>query len=392
MDKVKDILLENSIRESNISNNLLNEDTNTSDINSAFESMLSSLIETTIPKTIASSVCSVQPLVNGPDGFAYGVKRTVDPVTSEIKIKVKRQKAHANIVKRFTADFTSEFISDFGSFFDKIEADLFVQVASAESAQYVDSIIVPVLRNLATPMSPIVLNSEVQIGYDQMLHSVYEALVDINRNVKRGLSGFAILSPTLAGLFAQYGGNSNISNVIDSAKNNEHNIYYLGHSGTVDFYMDTLAPNDEIVVGYKSDIEGESALIYNPYIHTIYRTTSAEDSNEHYYSITRFGYTRNPLDNGNSNHDSDFLRVFSVDASNVGTKLNSALNNYQRDDFVATAGQTNFTVTGTGAVSRVFVNGVYVRDRDYIYNNPNVTLVNALNANDAVSIETFDYV
>ncbi len=392
-------LKKNAYTTSNIPQTTINEETNSSDLNTNFDYLINNLIEMTVPKTISSSVCSVQPLLHGPGGKAYGVKRSVDPITSEIKISVDSSNVIANFSKRFKSDFTGEVMDEYNNVFNKIERDIFIQAASAESSSYVDSIILPVLRNLATPMAPSVLDGNPETAYYQMLHNIHLALVDINRTTKRGLRGYAILSPTLAGLFCQFNDIYNDSNNVDTSRS-ARDIYFLGGTDQVDYYIDPMAPQDDVVVGYRSEIEGETAVIYCPYTFTVYKTDGVEDGNGLYYSLTRFGYIRNPLDNGSSNHDSDFLRIFALDASAVGdtsgagagTTLNSGVNNYQRDDSVAGAGDTTITSTGTGLVPRLFIDGVYIDNSEYSWTSPNVTLNSALVGGEKISLETFDIV
>lgn len=376
----------------------LQESTDSSSVQAAFDHIITSLIQMTIPKTLASSVCSVQPLVGGPDGKAYGLKRTLDPITNEIKIQIEGANVHADFQKRFKSDFTSEFIQD-SSLHGKMISNIFLQATSAEASGYVDSIIVPVLRNLAKPMAPQVLDGNPETAYYQMLHSIHLALVDINRVTKRGLKGYAILSPTLAGLFAQFNDIYNVNDKVDLEGDNR-DIYLLGETDQVSYYMDPMAPQDDIVVGYYSEIEGETALIYCPYLFTIYKTINAEDTDEWYHNLVRFGYSRNPLDDGTSNHDSDFLRIFALDASAVGdvsgggsgNTLSSGLSNYQRDDSVAAVGQTVITSTGSGTVARLFIDGVYIHDKNYSWVAPNLTLGTALAGTENISLETYDIV
>jgi hypothetical protein len=392
--KVLDILKSNALD----SSNKLNEETDGTSIDGAFDYLVQELIEMTIPKTIASSVCSVQPLIKGPDGKAYGVKRTLDPITNEIKIKIASSKVHADYSERFKSDFTTEAIEDSAIHGTPVK-DIFIQSSSAESSSYVDSVIIPVLRNLAKPMAPAVLDGNPETAYYQMLHNIHLALVDINRTTKRGLTGYAILSPTLAGLFAQFNEIYNDSNDVDTSKP-RRDIYFLGSTDQVTYYMDPMAPSDDVIVGYNSEIEGETALVFCPYKFTIYKAIAPEDTNTWYHSLVRFGYLRNPLDNGTSNHDSDFLRIFALDASAVGdvsgagagNTLSTAINNYQRDDSVATAGQTTINSTGTGTVSRLFVDGVYIPDKKYTFVSPTLTLSTPLVGGEAISLETYDIV
>lgn len=378
--------------------NLLNEATDSSSVQSGLDSLIGNVIETAIPKSIASNVCSVQPLFNGPNGKVFGVKRTLDTVTNEIKLKVASKTVNSNYSKRFKSSFTTEFIQDLASTTGFIEADLFKQTTAAESSTYVDSVIVPVLRNLAIPMQPVVLDGSPETAYFQLLYNVHLALVSINNSTKRGISGYAILSPSLAAIFAQFNDIYNDGEQPDRVYN--RNIYFLGKTHQVEYYIDPMAPKDDVVVGYKSEIEGETALIYCPYSFMLYKTVDAENSDTFYHNVTRFGYSRNPLDSGVANHDCDFLRIFNCDISNVGDMTNSGggtgiaspLSNYKRDDSVATAGQTVITSTGSGVIPRLFVNGEYIEDRFYTWSAPNVTLIKPLNANDSISLETYDIV
>lgn len=379
--------------------NSLNEATDSASVISGVDSIIGDIIETAIPKSIASSVCSVQPLLNGPDGNVFGVKRIVDPITNEIKLKIASKKIKSNYSKRFKSSFTTEFIDDLNSTTSFVEKDMFKQTTAAESSNYVDSVIIPTLRNLAIPMAPVVLDGSPETAYFQMMYNIHLALVSINNETKRGISGYAILSPSLAGLFTQF------NNVYNAPREEEYgdknrNIFFLGKTKQVDYYIDPMAPKDDIIVGYKSDLEGETALIYSPYIFSLYKTVDSSNSDTYYHSIIRFGYARNPLDSGVGNHDCDFLRIFNCDISNIGDMTNSgagqsistALSNYQRDDSVAAAGQTVISSTGTGVIPRLFVNGEYIEDRFYVWSSPDVTLVNPLKLNDSVSLETFDIV
>ena len=409
------IILENSY--TNLQS--ISEETESSDLNSFYNQLISGVIEQSIPNTIASAVCSVQPLLH-PGGAVLGVRRSLDTSTNEIKINVKKQAVNNLYESKYKSIITIEAGQDLKSIINSNEFNVFLDAASAESADKIDSVIVPVLRNLAKPIGSgsILLDSSITEAGLQILYIINLGLAEINSEIKRGMVGFAIVSPTLAAVLStrilsnndSYGTNKFIANISkrDSETStydqvpeigslSKKNPYYIGTAGNVEFYVDPMAPTDSAVIGYKGTVEGESAVIYAPYQYAIQQFPDADTGNTILFSSARFGYMRNPLDTGTGNNDSDFLRRMEFDCSQVGggfggtggTTVPHAVYNYARDEFTATAGQTDFDVSGSGLLARVFVEGVMLQADQYTFSNPTVHLNEGLSDGTQVAVESF---
>lgn len=84
--------------------------------------------------------------------------------------------------------------------------------------------------------------------------------------------------------------------------------------------MKLLTKNvNDVIIGYKSktDVLGDAGIIYSPYSIIPYYATDPETGNETLFTMIRYNFSRNILDNGTGTADSDYFRKFTVDFTNV---------------------------------------------------------------------------
>ena len=337
------------------------------------------IIDVVVPETITNNTAGIfTNALTGADNKIFGIKG--DKQNNEIVVTAKTGKM-INHLKLFKSAFTTEAIEDIFAV-DKGNDAMFkhsIAVTGVQISNYIDSISIPTMRMLAKPVPNITFGNDKESNYFNLMFHIQQCLVDINVNVKRGIKGYAILSPIIAANFSQFVSIYNMGDV-----SNKGRVNYMGSTQTVDFYCDPYAADGDVIVGYRSgSLKGDSGLIVAHQGVFTNKSIDYETGDTYFWTNVRTGLVRNPLDSGTKYEDSDFIRKFKVDVTPLQT--NNFVSKVVDNVTVEHLGNTDtFSVNGED-ITRVFINGIMTDN--FIIDGNNGKLKEAPKRQDEISIE-----
>lgn len=222
--------------------------------------------------------------------------------------------------RKIKSRFSQEAIQDMKTMFKADINQVLTKEFASEIIQEIDMEVINYMRQLATPMSDIVLSNSYGTQNDlsaiasDIYANIYLASQDILRENKRKQQFFVLSSVNVASLLM-------INPLHVKPEIDIDNSYYVGKLGNIfNMYVDPYSTDEYVLVGYmnaKGEDLGDASIIFAPYTNEIIKAIEPDSGKEVYFNILRYGYTNHPQDVGEGNADSKFLKIMHINISNL---------------------------------------------------------------------------
>ena len=286
-----------SIKDFSIKGYNLNE-TTSADVASQ-PNIISTLIEEKYNDSLAYNICEVDPIQTS-------LGQSFASVRKDNKFIVLKKDIH---VKLYTVNtgYTLEVWDDMNRMFGKNASKTSGKLLSGFSSNDENFTLITLINAQALIKPPLLIDKG-DSGWiiDQIAHRVAESVIEMNRHSFKTLESFCILSGTWAASFLSE---------LDTKKDGLKNSLFVGRHGSTDYYVNPF-PNtasefnndydysfeiedssvpDYCYVGLKSDVKGESSLIFTPYTYEMNIVVDPDTGDNTVFVYNRFGLDSTPL-------------------------------------------------------------------------------------------------
>jgi len=214
---------------------------------------------------------------------------------------------------------SKEFFQDIQSQMSKNGEEFLLSLISQDLLEDVDTRTLKKLDDISFKEGDLILDALSEVEYkrkfEHIAMRIVSSLNEINSKVKRGGTGFAVVSSKVASALMMTG-----EVVVNSDKTQAERDVVGKLYGYIDIYIDTdeNIPEDYCLVGYKANsAKLDSGLVYIVYQHNVEVLDDYSIEENTVYVRERSNILRNPLDSGSGISDSDFYRKFKVDFENI---------------------------------------------------------------------------
>ena len=258
---------------------------------------------------------------SGPLATAVGEELTnVPEISHELigkTIEVKSRKLKSKISQEAMEDLKHMYGEDF-------QKEVLENEFASELIQSIDNEIISYLKQIATPISDIVLKNSLgmQSGIAALSEDIYANLykltIDIMRNTKRKKNFFVLADAATTALLLN-------SPLHARPQADNTNTYFMGKvGGLFNLYMDPYSIDHYVLVGYKSENSelGDAGLIYAPYMNSIQEAVEPDTGKSIFFNTMRYDYIPHPQDTTTGNSDSIFFKMFRIDMTDIPNLAN----------------------------------------------------------------------
>jgi len=295
-DEVLHILKENS--------NVLNEASTSSDI-ATTQDFVGKMIDEKYNNSLAYQICEVQAL-KGSWGTVYASKR--DFTTNDFEIAKKDIYTKSYTVK---TGYTQEVWQDMNKMFGKTALIQSSNILSGLSAMNENYTLIEVLdvNSYTKPLLQVNVNNTAWIT-SQISQRVAESVIEMNKESFKTLDSFCVLPAQWASYFL--GTASYVKT--DGDSDGKDSTLFVGRYGRTDFFVNpfrnesrqffqdfnedyTIGDTGEeyCYVGLKSQVSGESSLVFAPYIYEAKTVVDPDTLNNNLFVYNRYGLVTSPL-------------------------------------------------------------------------------------------------
>ena len=232
-------------------------------------------------------------------------------------LEVKTRKLKSKVSQEVMEDLRNMYGEDF-------QKEVLENEFASEIIQSIDNEIISYLKQIATPVTDVVLKNSLgmQSGIAALSEDIYANLykltIDIMRNTKRKKNFFVLADAATTALLLN-------SPLHAKPQADDTNTYFMGKvGGLFPLYMDPYSVDHYILVGYKSETEelGDAGLIYAPYINTIHEAVEPDTGKSVFFNTMRYDYLTHPQDTTTGTSDSIFFKMFRVDMTDIPNLAN----------------------------------------------------------------------
>ncbi len=266
-------LKENSIKHSDLLENISVAYT---------DEIINTVIERKEHSSLAYQVCEVSP-IHGPSGGTFAL------IYTDGKFKLHRGNVTVEKDNLEDTGFTLEAMQDLHTTYGKSANEFIGRAFSGVSNKNENTKLISKINSFAGIASDLVLkepdNSEVTMLAIQQ--KVAEVVLKINSSSFKSLDSFAILPLKLSAVILA------MSNRLP--KNDEEKGLFLGTNSRTKYYLNPINDNNDIYVGIKSEIPGQSSIILSPYHHSIKTAINPETGQNTIFNFNRYAITESRL-------------------------------------------------------------------------------------------------
>jgi len=223
---------------------------------------------------------------------------------NNINLKFNQHSLEAK-TNKIKAKTSLEVIQDIKKIHNKGFENVISDMMASQIRAEMDRELIAYLKTVARPIDDLVIRNIEGNTFEKFQHIAFRitrCITDICNKTHKPNRGYAIVSPGIAdALIPQL-----------THYNTNKDEIYLGRIGTVKIYQDYGADEDTVIVGFKSDYDGDAGLIFAPYNQTLVTKTDAH-GDPVLFMYNRYAYTINPQDIEPEDNQSDFFMMFSVD-------------------------------------------------------------------------------
>lgn len=227
---------------------------------------------------------------------------------NNINLRFNQHKLEA-ITNKIKAKTTLEVIQDIKKIHKKGFENVISAMMSSQIRSEMDRELVNYLKTVARPVDDLIVKDIEGSTFEKFQHIAFRitrCITDICNKTHKPNRGYAIVSPGIA--------DSLIPHL--THYNTAKDEIYLGRIGTMKIYQDFGADEDVVIVGFKSEYDGDAGLIFAPYNQTLVTKTDSH-GDPILFMYNRYAYTINPQDINPEDNQSDFFMMFSVDLRKV---------------------------------------------------------------------------
>lgn len=232
-------------------------------------------------------------------------------------LEVKTRKLKSKVSQEVMEDLRNMYGEDF-------QKEILENEFASEIIQSIDNEIISYLKQIATPISDIVLKNSLgmQSGIAALSEDIYANLykltIDIMRNTKRKKNFFVLADAATTALLLN-------SPLHAKPQVDNTNTYFMGKvGGLFNLYMDPYSIDHYVLVGYKSENSelGDAGLIYAPYMNTIHEAIEPDTGKSVFFNTMRYDYISHPQDTTTGVSDSIFFKMFRIDMTDIPNLAN----------------------------------------------------------------------
>jgi len=309
MSKFKENILTQIKENSGISGGSLSEASSSGDIASTVD-LVGKIIDEKYNYSLGYQICEVQPL-KSTFGKTFAVRRKQTEGSFEVVAKDIYPKT--NVVK---TGYTPEVWQDMQNMLGKNALDSSARIMGGLSAFEENKTIISYISNNSENKATLTLSdsNNFETIVQEIGLKVSRSIVEMNEDPYHSLDSFCILPQRYAAAIL---GSYSFMTEDFSGKTEDERSLFVGRIGRTDFYVnpfknDTQGFNDDYnedyanegfdtsalefaYVGLKSKDNGESSLIFAPYIYEMQNVIDPDTGDNTLFLYNRYGLVFNPL-------------------------------------------------------------------------------------------------
>lgn len=287
---------------SNVPEKIINEASTSGDVASTYD-FISSLIDSKYNDSLAFSISEVRPMKSNL-GIAFASTRDDN---GDFKVIKKDIHTHNYTVK---TGFSKEVWQDMTKMFGKDAKKSAGKILSGLSSQDENFKLITYLDTNSDTKDELIVNTDTA-GWitSQISQKVAESVLEMNRHSFKTLESFCILSGRWSAAFLGTAGF-----VKNDKESNDRNSLFVGRYGNTDYYLNPFpntasqfnddydysfeisdASPDYCYVGLKSDVPGESSMLFAPYMYEMQYVNDPDTLELNLFLHNRYGLETSPL-------------------------------------------------------------------------------------------------
>jgi len=246
------------------------------------DEIVNAVIERKQYSSLAYQICEVSP-IHGPTGATFAL------VYLDGKFKLLRGEVTVEEDPLEDTGFTVEAMQDLLSQFGKSAYDFIGKSFGGVSNVNENKKLITKMSNFAASTTDLYLSdpANAETTMFEVQQKVSALVLLINSSSFKSLDSFAVVPMSIgASMLA-------ISNRLP--ENNKEKGLFLGANSRTKFYLNPDVTSDEIFVGIKSEIPGQSSIIMSPYHHSIKTAVNPETGENTVFNFNRYAITESRL-------------------------------------------------------------------------------------------------